>query len=431
MHWKNRGKGTSCGTSQDESVQPGAADAMNGAAQLEASMRDLKQRMVVALQKEQFEECKGLKAQIAWTKAEMQTAQAVQDRMEDAINKKRLELHEAIAKAMREDDFDLCISLQAELRDVESSAERPPGGPSNSADSREQNVSQEECLEGRRAILETLLKGVDEKLAAAKQEEDFEKCSLLKAERSSLEVEKCSLLKAKVTGAQVTGAGAGKGAGLAKYATQSGTRNSAADDVAQKMLEAFEGDAPCEVALPGICIPWPLSQAILSGCCERYLWPRSKEIPSQMKNLPSGEWLWLVEGLPSRDKQHRFQLEAVVPDALQKQIGQRQQKSLVVGVVKFDGQTNYTSKVLLDADSEAHRVPPDHPYAWAPDDKVRSSWTVVGAARLRTPLPNRCRGGSFTSRKTLTGEFHSQTVLLPATGAVAAAGVREGAQASA
>ena len=95
----------------------------------------------------------------------MQTAQAVQDRMEDAISKKRLELHEAIAKAKHEDDFDLCISLKAELRDVESSAERPPGGPSNSVDSREQNVSQEECLEGRRAILETMLKGVDEKIS--------------------------------------------------------------------------------------------------------------------------------------------------------------------------------------------------------------------------------------------------------------------------
>ena len=113
------------------------------------------------------------------------------------------------------------------------------------------------------------------------------------------------------------------------------------DDVAQKLL----GDIACELTLPGICIPWPLSQAVLIGCCERYLLPRSKEIQNQQKNLPLGEWLWLVEGLPSRDAQNRFRLEDAVPDALRGQSGQKPMQSLIVGVVKFEGQTKYTSKL--------------------------------------------------------------------------------------
>ena len=45
---------------------------MNGAAQSEAAMLDLQQQMVVAIENQQFEECKALKAEIASTKAKIQ-----------------------------------------------------------------------------------------------------------------------------------------------------------------------------------------------------------------------------------------------------------------------------------------------------------------------------------------------------------------------
>ena len=93
------------------------------------------------------------------------------------------------------EDYDSCISLQAQLCEVERFTERQPGGSSVSAE------SQEEWSEGRRAFLETALKEAEDKLAAAKWNQDFEMCLLLKAERLSLEAEFGKLTK----GAQVHG----------------------------------------------------------------------------------------------------------------------------------------------------------------------------------------------------------------------------------
>jgi hypothetical protein len=60
---------------------------------------------------------------------------------------------------------------------------------------------------------------------------------------------------------------------------------------------------------------------------------------------------------------------------------------MIIGAVKFEGLKEYHSKAGFDADYGAHRVPLEHQYAWAPDEKSRVAYKVVGAVLVREPQP--------------------------------------------
>ena len=143
-----------------------------------------------------------------------------------------------------------------------------------------------------------------------------------------------------------------------------------------------------ELTLPGIVIPYPLSQLMLHGISRIHITP---EKPSEVYDKFQGcEWLWLIEGHARSSKLPAAKmfdpLRIGPPEGLTK-FPARPAKPQIVGLVRFGASVLYKSKDDFDEDDELHFVPADHASAWGEQTTSRVGWRIRDVCMLLQPVP--------------------------------------------
>ena len=145
------------------------------------------------------------------------------------------------------------------------------------------------------------------------------------------------------------------------------------------------------IGLPGIVIPYPLSQLILEGKLRIHITPA--KMPHGYCFLQKLGWLWLIESHSKRQHTSAEELfdemQIVPPDMLDKLL-QRPLESQIIGVVTFGKSVWYNRKLDFDAAFCDHFIPASHGYAWDAQTFSRVGWRIESVCRLSTVAG--CRG---------------------------------------
>ena len=124
--------------------------------------------------------------------------------------------------------------------------------------------------------------------------------------------------------------------------------------------------------LPGILIPYPLSQLMLKGIMRIHITPETAA--PGFSQLQGCKWIWIIEVHSTSRKEadvKLFDAAQLVPPELLAGFPARPLQSQIIGAVRFGDAVQYCSKPDFDADVQQHLLPASHVAAWGKETSLR------------------------------------------------------------
>jgi hypothetical protein len=143
--------------------------------------------------------------------------------------------------------------------------------------------------------------------------------------------------------------------------------------------------------MPGLVVPYPLSQLILRGICSIHMTlPRNSPQYQALfsRSLRAAGWVWLIEGhAKSRNlpKATLYDLQSAVPADVFGKLPSRPVHSQIVGAVQFGDEVRYHTREQFQADFHRHFIPVDHMGGWPEKTELKVGWRLQEFASVASP----------------------------------------------